>query len=73
MAAARTRLGPPMSICSIEIVEGDARLRRGLHERVEIHHHQIDEADAVLLGELEILGVMTAREDAAVDHRDAAS
>ena len=35
-----------------QIVELDARLGGGLDERIEIDDDQIDEADAVLLGEL---------------------
>ena len=58
-----------MSICSIRSSKWMPGFAAVSDERVEIHDHQIDEPDAVLLGELEVLGVMTAREDAAVDHR----
>jgi hypothetical protein len=52
-----------------EIVERHVGLRRGLHERVEVHDDEIDEADAVRPGGLEVLGVRATREDAAVHQR----
>jgi hypothetical protein len=39
-----------------EIVERHVGPRRGLHERVEVHDDEIDEADAVGPGGLEVLG-----------------
>ena len=50
-----------------QIVELDPRLRRGLDEWIQIHDDQIDQADTVLRGQLQILGVMPPRQDAAVD------
>ena len=38
-------------------------------ERVEVHGHHVDEADAVRSGGREVLGVVASREDAAVHQR----
>src|SRR5262245_25487426 len=50
-----------------QIVEFDPGLGSGFDEWVQIHDHEIDEADAVLPGEIEIFGMGAAREDAAVN------
>ena len=67
MAAARTIVGPPMSICSIASSSVTPLPRdRGL-ERIEIHHHQLEGEDAVLGQRLHVLGIVVPAEDAAVD------
>ena len=41
-------LGPPMSISSMRWPNRDARLRRRLDERIQIHDDDIDRGDAML-------------------------
>ena len=58
-----------MSICSMRSSNATSALRGGLHERVEVHDDEIDQADAVRAGGLEVLGVAATGEDAAVHQR----
>ena len=50
-----------------ELLEGDARARRGLFERIQVHDHDVDEADPVRLERGEVVVPIPARKDAAVD------
>ena len=45
LAAARTRVGPPMSICSISSSSVDFLARGRLGERIEVDHHQLERID----------------------------
>ena len=47
----------------------DPAARRGLLERVEVHAHEVDELDVVLLGRDHVGGVVAAREQAGVELR----
>ncbi len=52
-----------------EAVEGRLRVRGGRRERVQVHHHEIDEANPVALDGGQIVGAGAAREDAPVNGR----
>ena len=54
LAAARTMLGPPMSISSIELLERRRRDWRRLLERIEVDGDDVDQADAVRGGGREV-------------------
>ncbi len=61
-------LGPPMSIISIDLLEGGAA-RDGLAEGVEVDDDEVDRGDP-LLGELfQVGGALAVGQDAAVDRR----
>ena len=49
--------------------ERDLRFRDGFLERIKIHHHQIDGRDVVRLGLRDVLRVVAALEQSAVDFR----
>ena len=49
-----------------QLVEWRVGVRRGLHERVEVHDDQVDQGDAVLPGGGEVARLGAARQDAAV-------
>ncbi len=49
-----------------ELIEGGGRVGGGLRERVEVHGHQVDEADAVGTCRLEVVRLVPARQDAPV-------
>ena len=69
LAAARTSVGPPMSICSIASSSVTPWPGDGGLEGIEVHHHQLEGEDAVLGQGLHVLGIVVAAEDAAVDLR----
>ena len=49
--------------------ERGAGARRRLAERIQVHDHEVDGADAVLGDRLHVLGQVAAREQAAVHRR----
>ena len=51
------------------VVVGGAAARRGLLERVEVHAHEVDELDRVVLGRDHVGRVVAAREQAGVELR----
>ncbi len=62
-------LGPPMSICSISASNGTSGLGGGLDERIQVDDDDVDEADAVALGGVQVVAAVAAGEDAAVNQR----
>ena len=68
-AAARIIVGPPMSMFSITSCSVAPRRRRRALERVEVHAHEVDELDPVLLGGDHVLRVVAQRQQAGVELR----
>ena len=69
LAAARTRLGPPMSISSIRASKRGRRIGGGLGERIQVHDDQVDRLDAVRADGRQVVRPMPPGQDAAVDRR----
>ena len=69
LAAARIIVGPPMSMFSITSCSVDAAAGRGRLERVEVHAHEVDELDLVLLRRDHVRRVVAQREQARVELR----
>ena len=68
-AAARIIVGPPMSMFSITSASVDPAAGRRLLERVEVHAHEVDELDLVLLRRDHVRRVVAAREQPGVELR----
>ena len=68
--AARAQHGRPADVDVLDRLGlGDAGLGDGGLEGVEVHAHQVDHADAVLVGRRHVRGNVSAGEKASVDAR----